>query len=129
MSLVIGIKEMYRNHPMPNLSNFQLVSWNDKDKLQQRKNTFKSAVDATEARRKREENNIKIRKSKKEERLQKRRMRNAERIFFCRTLTFCIKSLQLTVQHIHRDPMPRHLRRISLRCPMRRRRVRRVRSM
>ena len=34
MSLVIGIKEMYRNHPMPNLNNFQLVSWNDKDKLQ-----------------------------------------------------------------------------------------------
>ena len=32
--LVLGIKEMYRNHPIPNLPNFQLVSWDDKEKLE-----------------------------------------------------------------------------------------------
>jgi len=32
-SLVLGIKEMYRNHPIPNLPNFKLVSWNDKELL------------------------------------------------------------------------------------------------
>ena len=31
--LVYGIKEMYRNHPMPNLPNFKLVSWKDKELL------------------------------------------------------------------------------------------------
>lgn len=31
--LVFGIKEMYRNHPMPNLPNFKLVSWKDKELL------------------------------------------------------------------------------------------------
>ena len=31
--LVLGIKEMYRNHPMPNLPNFKLVSWKDKELL------------------------------------------------------------------------------------------------
>ena len=32
-SLVIGIEEMYRNHPMPNLPNFKLVSFEDKELL------------------------------------------------------------------------------------------------
>ena len=32
-SLVVGIKEMYRNHPMPNLPNFKLVSFKDKELL------------------------------------------------------------------------------------------------
>ena len=31
--LVFGIKEMYRNHPMPNLPNFKLISWKDKELL------------------------------------------------------------------------------------------------
>ena len=44
------------------------------DKQKMRQNAFKKAVDADDARRKREENTIQIRKSKKEERLQKRRM-------------------------------------------------------
>ena len=30
---VVGIKEMYRNHPFPNLPNFKLVSFADKDAL------------------------------------------------------------------------------------------------
>lgn len=32
-SLVVGIKEMYRNHPIPDLPNFKLVSFNDKELL------------------------------------------------------------------------------------------------
>ena len=28
-SLVVGIKEMYRNHPIPDLPNFKIVSWSD----------------------------------------------------------------------------------------------------
>ena len=30
---VVGIKEMYRNHPMPDLPNFKLVTWEDKETL------------------------------------------------------------------------------------------------
>jgi len=33
-SLVVGIKEMYRNHPIPNLPNFKIVSWEDQDTIQ-----------------------------------------------------------------------------------------------
>ena len=58
------------------------MSENDSDKLKYRKSMLKGSVDAESARRRREENNIKIRKSKKEERLQKRRMRNAVRLFY-----------------------------------------------
>jgi hypothetical protein len=65
------------------------MSENDSDKLKYRKSMLKGSVDAESARRRREENNIKIRKSKKEERLQKRRMRNAVRLFyFVFSLTF-----------------------------------------
>lgn len=31
--LVVGIKEMYRNHPIPNLPNFKIVPWNDQDTI------------------------------------------------------------------------------------------------
>ena len=31
--LVVAIEEMYRNHPMPNLPNFKLVSFQDKELL------------------------------------------------------------------------------------------------
>ena len=33
-SLVIGIEEMYRNHPIPNLPNFKIVPWADQDTIQ-----------------------------------------------------------------------------------------------
>lgn len=32
-SLVVGIKEMYRNHPMPNLPNFKIVPWADQETI------------------------------------------------------------------------------------------------
>ena len=32
--LIVGIKEMYRNHPIPNLPNFQIVPWADTDTIQ-----------------------------------------------------------------------------------------------
>lgn len=32
--LVIGIEEMYRNHPIPNLPNFKIVPWTDQDTIQ-----------------------------------------------------------------------------------------------
>lgn len=31
--LVIGIEEMYRNHPIPNLPNFKIVSWKDQETI------------------------------------------------------------------------------------------------
>ena len=31
--LVVGIEEMYRNHPIPNLPNFKIVPWADKDTI------------------------------------------------------------------------------------------------
>ena len=34
MELVIGIEEMYRNHPIPNLPNFKIVPWADQDTIQ-----------------------------------------------------------------------------------------------
>ena len=33
-SLVVGIEEMYRNHPIPNLPNFKIVPWADQDTIQ-----------------------------------------------------------------------------------------------
>lgn len=33
-SLVVGIKEMYRNHPIPNLPNFKIVPWADQETIQ-----------------------------------------------------------------------------------------------
>jgi hypothetical protein len=33
-SLVVGIEEMYRNHPIPDLPNFKIVPWNDQDTIQ-----------------------------------------------------------------------------------------------
>ena len=33
-ALVIGIEEMYRNHPVPDLPNFKIVPWNDQDTIQ-----------------------------------------------------------------------------------------------
>lgn len=33
-ALVIGIEEMYRNHPIPNLPNFKIVPWEDQDTIQ-----------------------------------------------------------------------------------------------
>lgn len=33
-ALVIGIEEMYRNHPIPDLPNFKIVPWNDQDTIQ-----------------------------------------------------------------------------------------------
>ena len=33
-SLVIGIEEMYRNHPIPNLPNFKIVPWADQNTIQ-----------------------------------------------------------------------------------------------
>lgn len=32
--LIIGIKEMYRNHPIPNLPNFKIVPWADQETIQ-----------------------------------------------------------------------------------------------
>lgn len=32
--LVVGIEEMYRNHPIPNLPNFKIVPWADQDTIQ-----------------------------------------------------------------------------------------------
>lgn len=32
--LVVGIREMYRNHPIPNLPNFKIVPWEDQDTIQ-----------------------------------------------------------------------------------------------
>lgn len=32
--LVVGIEEMYRNHPIPNLPNFKIVPWEDQDTIQ-----------------------------------------------------------------------------------------------
>ena len=32
-SLVVGIAEMYRNHPIPNLPNFKIVPWEDQDTI------------------------------------------------------------------------------------------------
>jgi len=32
-ALVVGIEEMYRNHPIPNLSNFKIVPWSDQDTI------------------------------------------------------------------------------------------------
>jgi hypothetical protein len=32
-SLIIGIKEMYRNHPIPDLPNFKIVPWKDQDTI------------------------------------------------------------------------------------------------
>lgn len=32
-SLVIGIEEMYRNHPIPDLPNFKIVPWSDQDTI------------------------------------------------------------------------------------------------
>lgn len=31
--LVVGIQEMYRNHPIPNLPNFKIVPWKDQDTI------------------------------------------------------------------------------------------------
>ena len=33
-SLVVGIEEMYRNHPIPDLPNFKIVPWEDQDTIQ-----------------------------------------------------------------------------------------------
>ena len=33
-SLVVGIEEMYRNHPIPDLPNFKIVPWADQDTIQ-----------------------------------------------------------------------------------------------
>ena len=33
-ALVIGIEEMYRNHPVPDLPNFKIVPWNNQDTIQ-----------------------------------------------------------------------------------------------
>ena len=33
-SLVVGIEEMYRNHPIPDLPNFKIVPWSDQDTIQ-----------------------------------------------------------------------------------------------
>ena len=32
-ALVVGIEEMYRNHPIPNLPNFKIVPWEDQDTI------------------------------------------------------------------------------------------------
>lgn len=32
-ALVVGIAEMFRNHPIPNLPNFKIVPWSDKDTI------------------------------------------------------------------------------------------------